>query len=104
MNKDHFYTLNIAEITERIGNDDCAYQVLMAFINENGEAQMLNKTAVAEMIQLSKPTVFATVNSFYCAGYIDETRVGRSKIYTLSDLGVEIVECFKQKAMEMRNL
>ncbi|OUA83617.1 MarR family winged helix-turn-helix transcriptional regulator [Bacillus thuringiensis] len=104
MNKDHFYTLNIAEIAERIGNDDCAYQVLMAFINENGKAQMLNKTAVAEMIQLSKPTVFATVNSFYCAGYIDETRVGRSKIYTLSDLGVEIVECFKQKAIEMRNL
>ncbi|QEL82781.1 MarR family transcriptional regulator (plasmid) [Bacillus sp. JAS24-2] len=103
MSRDFDIKVHVHEVAERIANDDCAYQVLMAFVGDNGNVQLLNKTAVAEMINLSKPTVFATVNALYCTGYVNETRVGRSKIYTLSDLGITVVEYFKQKARELNN-
>ncbi|MDC2867758.1 MarR family transcriptional regulator [Bacillus sp. BP-3] len=93
MNENLNFQNHLLHVAERFITEDSVYQVLMAFVNENGETISLHKAAITEKVNFSKPIVASVTNALYCTGYLDEVAyVGKSKIYALSDLGFSLIQ------------
>lgn len=85
--------INLNEVANRVITENSLYEIIMAFVNENGETQSFHKAAVAERVSFSKPIVASIINGLYCTGYLDEVaQVGKSKVYSLSDLGLSLIQ------------